>query len=145
MERYSCTLKTDLELQNLASTTQMLMYITYDEHTILLDNGVRFLVDRNQVNPTAYVVKQADTVSYSDAGEHGFISLTLYEDQFNPKVDNKELMIADYVSDPIGTGQELETKTDNRHLEFFIITFSFTTTILCRVQNTNRILNNLMC
>lgn len=73
---------------------------------------LRFLVDRNQANPTAYVVKQADTVSYSDANEHGFIAFTLYEDQFNPKVDNKELMIADYVPDPVGTGAELETKTD---------------------------------
>ena len=25
---------------------------------------------------------------------------------------NKELMIADYVPDPVGTGAELETKTD---------------------------------
>lgn len=102
----------DDELKMTVGTTQMLMYITYDKHTILIDNGVRFLVDRNQVNPTAYVVKQADTVSYSDANEHGFIAFTLYEDQFNPKVDNKELMIADYVPDPVGTGAELETKTD---------------------------------
>lgn len=102
----------DDEIHMIIGTTQMLMYITYDKHTILIDNGFRFLVDRNKELPTAYVIKQADTVSYSDADKHGYISFTLYEDTFNPKVDNKELMIADYWSDPVGTGEELEQKTD---------------------------------
>lgn len=102
----------DDEFRMTIGTTQMLMYITYDKHTVLIDNGFRLLVDRNQVHPTAYVIKQADTVSYSDAAEHGFISFTLYEDQFNPKVDNAELMIADYISDPVGSGKELEKKPD---------------------------------
>lgn len=102
----------DDEIHMIVGTTQFLMYITYDEHTVLIDNGFRLLVDRNQEVPTAYMVKQSDTVSYSDAAEHGYIAFTLYEDQFNPKTDNKELMIADYWPDPVGTGEELKDKTD---------------------------------
>jgi hypothetical protein len=48
----------------------------------------------------------------SDAGERGYIHLTVAEDQFDPKRDNKELMIADYVFDPIGTGAELKDNPD---------------------------------
>lgn len=89
-------------------TSQLVVYISYDEHTILLDNGVRFLIDRNKEVPTAFEIKQADTVSYSDGGEHGYIQLTVLESPFNPQTDNKDLMIANYYENPIGTGEELK-------------------------------------
>lgn len=89
-------------------TSQLLVYITCDEHTVLLDSGFRFLLDRNKELPTAFKLTQADTVSYSDGENRGYIQLTVYEDQFNPKTDNKELMIADYYPDPVGTGEELK-------------------------------------
>lgn len=95
-------------------TSQLLVYITYDEHTALLDSGVRFLIDRNTELPTAFEIKQADTVSYSDGGQHGYIQLSVLEGQFNPKTDNKELMIADYYPDPVGTGEELQEETNDR-------------------------------
>lgn len=89
-------------------TSQLIVYITYDEHTVLLDSGFRFLIDKNNNLPTAFEVKQADMVSYSDNGQHGYIQLSVLENQFNPKTDNKELMIADYYPDPVGTGEELK-------------------------------------
>lgn len=93
-------------------TSQLLVDITYDEHTVLLDSGFRFLLDRNKKLPTAFKVTQADTITYSDSGEHGYIQLTVVEDQFNPKTDNKQEMIADFTNDPIGSGKELDEKTD---------------------------------
>lgn len=38
--------------------------------------------------------------------------MTVAEDQYDPKRDNKELMIADYTFDPVGTGAELKEKPD---------------------------------
>lgn len=102
----------DNKLHMTIGTSQMIVYISFDEHTRLIDSGFRFLLDRNKVNPTAFEVKQADTISYSDGGERGYIHLTVAEDQFDPNRDNKELMIADYIFDPIGTGAELKDKPD---------------------------------
>lgn len=102
----------DGELHMTIGTSQMIIYITFDEHTRLIDSGFRFLLDRNLEIPTAFEVKQADTISYSDAGERGYIHLTVAEDQYDPKRDNKELMIADYNFDPIGTGDELKDRVD---------------------------------
>ena len=103
--------ETDKQRMSIGSS-QLLVDITFDEHTVLLDSGFRFLLDRNREFPTAFKVTQADTVSYSDSGERGYIQLTVVEDQFNPKTDNKEQMIADYTSDPIGTGRELDDNPD---------------------------------
>lgn len=102
----------DQKLHMTIGTSQMIIYITFDEHTCLIDSGFRFLMDRNKNNPTAFEVKQADTISYSDANGRGYIHLTVAEDQFDPKRDNKELMIADYNFDPVGTGAELKDKTE---------------------------------
>lgn len=94
-------------------TSQFIVYISYDEHTVLLDNGSRFLIDRNTETPTAYEIKQVDAVSYSDGANHGYIRLSVLESQFNPKTDNKELMIANYYPDPIGTGDELRDEQND--------------------------------
>lgn len=102
----------DEKLHMTIGTSQMIVYISFDEHTRLIDSGFRFLLDRNDVNPTAFEVKQADTISYSDSNERGYIHLTVAETQFDPKRDNKELMIADFTFDPVGTGAELKDKTD---------------------------------
>lgn len=102
----------DDEIHMIIGTSQMIVYIPYDEHTRLIDSGFRFLLDRNQSVPTAFEVKQADTISYSDGGNRGYIHLTVSESPFDPKRDNKELMIADYTFDPVGTGKELEDNND---------------------------------
>lgn len=102
------TNKYDDKTRMTIGTSQLLVYITYDKHTALLDSGFRFLLDRNKELPTAFKVTQADMISYSDGGDRGYIQLTVYEDTFNPKTDNKELMIANYTFDPVGTGEELK-------------------------------------
>lgn len=91
----------DKSLHMTVGTSQLLIYISYDSETSMIDNGVRFLIDRHATAPTAFKVTQADMVSYSDGGNRGYISLTVYEDQFNPDTDNTDLMIADYWKDPV--------------------------------------------
>lgn len=102
----------DDELKMVVGTSQMIVYIPYDEHTIKIDSGFRFLIDRNTENPTAFKVAQADTISYSDNDNHGYIALTVYEDQFNPLTDNKELMIADYTRNPIADHDDIVDSND---------------------------------
>ena len=102
----------DDELKMVVGTSQMIIYIPFDEHTIKIDSGFRFLIDRNTENPTVFMVAQADTISYSDNGNHGYIALTVYEDQFNPLTDNKELMVADYTRNPIADHDDIADSND---------------------------------
>lgn len=86
-----------------------LMYIPYNEETIMLDDNFRFLLDRNRQNPTAYRITQVDPISYAVGGEKedGLIQWTVIETPFNGETDSKELMVADYFKKTIGE-QETE-------------------------------------
>jgi len=77
-------------------TSQHLVYIPYNEETVVLDSGFRFLIDKNHDNPTVYRLAQVDTESYSCGENDGLIQWTIVESQFDPETDNKELMVADY-------------------------------------------------
>ena len=80
-------------------TSQHIVYISYNEETVLIDSGFRFLIDKNKQTPTAYRVTQVDTYNYADGEQNGVIQLTLVESQYDENTDNKELMIADYYQD----------------------------------------------
>lgn len=105
--------KFDDKLRMTVGTSQLIVYITFDEHTCLLDNGVRFLIDRNPKHPTAFRITQADSVSYSDGNDHGYICLTVYEDQFNPKLDDIHEMVADYRDNFPNTLPEIHDDNEN--------------------------------
>lgn len=75
-------------------TAKHLIYIPFDSDTIKLDNGARFLLDKNRENPTAFKLTQVDSTSYA-FGEIGLLQWTVVEDLFVPERDNKQLMIAD--------------------------------------------------
>lgn len=77
-------------------TSQHLIYIPYNEETIKLDSGFRFLIDKNRDNPTAYRLAQVDPGGYSCGKDDGLIQWTIVESQFDEKTDSKELMVADY-------------------------------------------------
>lgn len=90
-------------------TAQHLIYIPYNEETIKLDNGFRFLIDKNRENPTAYRLTQVDSESYSCGAEDGLLQWTVVESQYDEKTDNKELMVADYYGkSPISVPDEPE-------------------------------------
>ena len=83
---------------------QHLVYLPYNEETILLDTRFRFIMDRNKKNPSVYRITQVDPVSYAvgfdDAvgldNEDGILQWSVLETQFNEKTDNRALMVADY-------------------------------------------------
>lgn len=77
-------------------TAQHLIYIPYNDETIKLDSGFRFLIDKNRSNPTAYRLAQVDSESYACGDNDGLLQWTVVESQRDDETDNKELMIADY-------------------------------------------------
>lgn len=82
-------------------SAQHLIYLPYNEETALIDNGVRFLLDKRTTIPTAYRLTQVDSTSYGFQ-EQSVLQWTVLEDQFSPLTDNKELMVADYYNANVG-------------------------------------------
>lgn len=78
---------------------QHLIYIPYNQETILLDDGFRFIMDKNRIKPSAYRVTRVDPVSYAvgdEREEDGLLQWSVLQDQLDLARDNVELMIADY-------------------------------------------------
>lgn len=88
------------EIETIGSS-KFLIYIPYNQETIKINHGKRFLIDRNTHNPTAFEVTQVDTISYNYDYKAGVIRITVVENQFNSKTDNKDLMVADYYKQEI--------------------------------------------
>lgn len=102
------------EYKNLISigSAAHIVYLSCDEHTVLLNNGFRFLLDKNTQKPTAYKLTQVDSTSFAN-DKGGYLRLSVLEEQFNPKTDNAEKMIADFYEDIVGNNTEViidETK-----------------------------------
>lgn len=76
-------------------TSQHMLYIPYNNETILVDHDRRFLIDKNNIKPTAYKLTQVDSVS-ANYGNKGVLKWTVSEDSLNLQTDNVELMVADY-------------------------------------------------
>ena len=79
--------------------SQHLVYIPYNEETILIHDGFRVIMDKTHDNPTVYRVTQVDPLSMavgSDMEEDGLIQWSMLQTQFNEETDNAELMVADY-------------------------------------------------
>lgn len=78
---------------------QHLVYLPYNEETIMLDNQFRFIMDKNRAQPSVFRVTRVDPVSYA-AGEEAFadglIQWSVIETQFNEATDNREEMVADF-------------------------------------------------
>ena len=77
---------------------QHLIYIPYNEETILMDDRARFLIDRNPERVTAFRITQVDTMSYAvgdEFADDGLLQWTVIETQYNAETDDMELEIAD--------------------------------------------------
>lgn len=103
--------ETERDLITIGSSAHII-YLSCDEHTLLLDNGHRFLIDKNLCMPTAYKVTQVDTSSYAAGDSHGFLRLYVLEDQYNPKTDDKENMIADMWTNTAGDTSSIVHEED---------------------------------
>lgn len=89
---------------------QFAMYIPVDEHTLLIDNEDRFLIDKRLDYPSAYRVTYVDPSTY--AYDTGLLNVILLQCPFNPDTDNKELMIADYYESADEPMTEITFDTD---------------------------------
>lgn len=92
-------------------TATIVAWLPQDSETINLRRDKRFLIDVPNVieNPDCYEVTNRNVVTKSLKNNTGLVVLALYQSQYNPTYDNKELMIADFYSVP--TEQTPETAT----------------------------------
>lgn len=89
---------------------QHLVYIPYNEETVLLDDDFRFIMDKNHVQPTVYRITRVDTVSQAVGEEQfddGLIQWAVLEDRFNDATDSREELIADFFS--VASGESEKT------------------------------------
>lgn len=89
---------------------QHLIYIPYNDETILLDDRFRFIMDKRRDKPTVYRITRVDPVSYAVGEERasdGLIQWAVLEDQLNTEVDSPELMVADYYHKASGKTDEV--------------------------------------
>ncbi len=80
---------------------QHLIYIPFNQETILLDDNFRFIMDKNRVKPSVYRITRVDPVSYAVGEEReddGLIQWSVLQDQLNVATDSVEMMVADYFS-----------------------------------------------
>ncbi len=90
---------------------QFSMLLPINEHTLLVDNNFRFLIDKRKDYPSAYRVTYVDPETYGY--DDGLLSLILLQCELNRGTDNIDLMIADYwnqkVDDPPAPKISLDT------------------------------------
>lgn len=75
--------------------------LPYDNETINLRRDKRFLIDDPSVLdvPDAWIVTNRNISSKSFGSNDGVVELALSQHQYNPKTDNRTLMVADYYKD----------------------------------------------
>lgn len=99
-------------------SSQHMITLPCDENTISLCTPKRFILDKNKVNPTVFIVTQNDNTSYN-YGKRGLVRITLYENVYNPNTDRADLGICDYIDvsvpvcphEPIGIHAVIEYRT----------------------------------
>ena len=99
---------------NLPEST-LTVNLPYDKETARLSYSNRFIIDdENAEIPNTYYISNKNSVSLK-YGEGGIVKISLSQDQFNFKTDNKELRIADYYNSKdtsfVDTGKEFGVYT----------------------------------
>lgn len=86
-------------------SNQLMVYLPIDNETLKLRANKRLMLDFNTDYPKCYDLTRVDTVTmgYDGVAEprydgKGCVLLILTETEFNPDVDNVELMLCDYVN-----------------------------------------------
>ena len=85
-------------VDNIESTLSIM--IVSDSETEKLKREKRFLADTYSEEPYAYKITQRDVLS-NRYGSSGLITWAVSQDVYNPEVDNRELMIANYRNTPV--------------------------------------------
>ena len=89
-------------------SNQLMVYLPNDADCLKLKANKRLMVDFDTSEPRCYDITRVDTVtmSYDGVAEpaydgKGCILLILTETEFNPDVDRADLMLCDYVANPV--------------------------------------------
>lgn len=77
-------------------TSQHILTLPYDDNTIQLRSPQRFILDKDKINPTSFIVTQNDNTSYN-FGEKGLVKITVFEHPINRDTDRIDLGICDYI------------------------------------------------
>ncbi len=94
--------------QMVVGEDQHLVYLPFNEETILIEDRFRFIMDKNLARPSVFRVTRVDPVSYAvgdERREDGLIQWSVLEDQFNEATDSAELLVADYHVQPPGSSE----------------------------------------
>ena len=84
------------------SKREFKIQLPYDNESALLDVDKRFMLEIIGKTPRTYRLTSVDSMTerYDYNGEaSGFLVINVEQDAYNPKTDNSELMICDYVTD----------------------------------------------
>ena len=65
--------------QETIGSSKFLIFIPYNQETIKIDHGKRFLIDKNHDDPTAFEITQVDTISHNFDDDFAVVRWTLVE------------------------------------------------------------------
>lgn len=77
-------------------TSQHILTLPYDDNTIQIRSPQRFILDKDKINPTSFIVTQNDNTSFN-FGEKGLVKITVFEHPINRDTDRIDLDICDYI------------------------------------------------
>ncbi|MSS09496.1 hypothetical protein FYJ38_12690 [Clostridium sp. WB02_MRS01] len=67
-------------------SNQFMVYVPYDDDTLLLDNGIRMHMSRSNRKCKPYKLTRPDDIAYG-YGEKGVLNLVFTQDEYNPEKD----------------------------------------------------------
>lgn len=67
-------------------SNQFMVYVPYDDDTLLLDNGIRMHMSRSNRKCKPYKLTRPDDIAYG-YGEKGVLNLVFTQDEYNPSED----------------------------------------------------------
>lgn len=88
------------------ASDQLFIYTQLNEHTSVLDHGIKFFIDENKDNPTVYELTRPDTVDYSYMGI-GMMGMIVTERAYTPTEDDLKYGVCDYHSPTLAPVPEL--------------------------------------
>lgn len=91
------------------NSTKCLIYIPFDDETKKITMGKRFFITRNADHPVPYSVENVNDVANVFHG-HGYLVLSMKQDQLIVGVDNEDLLICDYKTKEIQEYSTLQSK-----------------------------------
>lgn len=77
---------------------QLMAWVSLDEITSGLERDMRMFIDVDKTSPTPYAITSKSTVAYSYGDDMRVMRITFTEDEIDPKKDNVEEWLCDYVN-----------------------------------------------